>query len=60
MKPSLRAFLLEELVRDLDQDAGAVAGQRVGADGAAVLEVLEDAERVLDDLVRLARPSGRR
>ena len=41
-------------MRDLDQDAGAVAGERVGADGTAVLEVGEDLERVGDDLVRLA------
>ena len=47
-------------MRDLHQDAGAVAGERVGADRAAMLEVLENLQRVLDDLVRLARPSGRR
>ena len=46
------ALLAQELVRDLDEDAGAVAGDRVGADGTAVLEVLEDGERVLDQLVR--------
>ena len=40
------AFLLEEVVRDLDQDAGAVAGERIGADRAAMLEVLQDAQRV--------------
>ena len=51
--PSARALLGEELVRDLDEDAGAVAGDRVGADGTAVLEVLQDGERVLDELVRL-------
>ncbi|MGY4598834.1 hypothetical protein ACVWXL_006580 [Bradyrhizobium sp. GM22.5] len=43
----------EESMRDLHQNAGAVTGARVGADGAAVLEVTEDAERVRDDLVRL-------
>ncbi len=42
-----------ELVRDLDQDAGAVAHQRVGADRAAVVEVLEDLQALLDDRVRL-------
>ncbi len=41
-------------MRDLDENAGTVAGQRVGADGAAVLEVLQDLQRVFDDLVRLA------
>ena len=44
----------EELVRDLHQDAGAVAGARIGADRAAMLEVDQDGERVVDDLVRLA------
>ena len=46
-------LLGEEGVRDLHQDAGAVAHQRVGADGAAMLEVLEDPQPVLDDPVRL-------
>ncbi len=41
-------------MRDLHQHARAVAGERVGADGAAVLEVLQDPQRVGDDLVRLA------
>ena len=45
-----------EFVGDLDQDAGAVAHQLVGADGAAVVEVLEDLQALLDDRVRfLAR-----
>ena len=44
----------EELVRDLHQDAGAVAGARIGADRAAMLEVDQDGQRVVDDLVRLA------
>ena len=38
-----------ERVGDLDQDAGAVAGVRIRALGAAVLEVLERVERLLDD-----------
>src|SRR5439155_23949646 len=42
----------EELVRKLDQDPGAVARQRVGARGSAVLEVLERADRPDDRLVR--------
>ena len=44
----------EELVRDLHQDAGAVAGARIGADRAAMLEIEQDGQRILDDLVRLA------
>src|SRR5690606_13893284 len=47
-------FLGEELVRDLHEDARAVARAWVGADGAAMLEVLEDVQAVFDDLVRLA------
>ena len=39
---------------DLHQDAGAVAGARVGADRAAMFEIAQDRDRVLDDLVRLA------
>ena len=45
-----------ELVGDLDQDAGAVAHQLVGADGAAMVEVLEDLQALLDDGVRFLRP----
>ena len=41
-------------MRNLHEDAGAVAGKRVGADGAAMGQILEDLETVLDDLV--ARP----
>ncbi len=50
----LAALVFQEVVRDLHQHAGAVAGQGVGADGATVLEVFEDLERVRDDLGRLA------
>jgi hypothetical protein len=42
-----------ELVGDLDQDAGAVAHQLVGADRAAVVQVLQDLQPLLDDGVRL-------
>ncbi len=47
-----RRLLGEELVRDLHQDAGTVARARIGADRAAMLEIAEDGERVLDQLVR--------
>ncbi len=40
-----------ELVGNLDQDAGAVAHQLVGADGATVVEVGQDAQALLDDAV---------
>ena len=42
-------FLAQEPVRDLDQDAGAVAGQGVGADRAAMGEVLENEQPLIDD-----------
>ena len=44
---SFCALGFQEGVRDLDQNARAVAGDRIGADRAAMLEVLQDAERVL-------------
>ncbi len=55
----LVAFLLEERVRNLNEDSGAVAGQRICTHGAAVLEIAQHAERVSDDLVRfLSREVG--
>ena len=53
--PSALALLLEELVRELHQDAGAVARQRVAAAGAAMHEVQEDLHALADDLVRGVR-----
>src|SRR5262249_59565196 len=46
--------LRKEFVGHLNQDAGAIAGARIGADRATMLEVAEDREGVVDDLVRLA------
>src|SRR5262245_32609068 len=45
-----RAGLAQELMRDLHENAGAVAGERVGSGGAAMGQVLEDLQPVLDDL----------
>ncbi len=42
-------FLAEKLVGNLDQNTGPVAGQRVRADRAAMGEVLEDLQALLDD-----------
>ena len=42
----------EERVGQLQQHPGAVAGARVGARGAAVLEVLDGAQAHVDDVVR--------
>jgi hypothetical protein len=51
---ALRGHLLAvQRVRQLDQDAGAVAHQLVGTDGAAVVQVLQDLQGVLDDRMRL-------
>ena len=48
----LARLLGEEFVRDLHQNAGAVAGAgRIGADRAAMLEIEQDGQRVTDDLV---------
>ena len=41
----------EEFVRDLREQAGAVAGAFVGADGAAVFEVAQRGQRGVDDVV---------
>ena len=54
LEAELGGLLGEKLVRDLHQDAGAVAHARVGADRAAMLQIAQDAQPVLDDLVRLA------
>ena len=39
---------------DLHQDAGAVAHARIGANRAAMLEIEQNGEAVVDNLVRLA------
>ena len=41
--------LLEEGVRHLHQDARAVAGVDLAAAGAAMIEILEDLDALLDD-----------
>ena len=41
--------LAQERVRDLDQDPGAVTGVDLGAGGAAVVEVAQRGERLVDD-----------
>ena len=49
---SFGARLLEELVRDLHQNPGAIARVRLAAARAAVAQIHEDRERLADDLVR--------
>ena len=41
----------EKGVRGLDQDANAVTGLRVGADGAAVFKIVEYLQAVTDDVM---------
>ena len=47
-------FAAEKTVRELDQDAGAVTGQRIGADRAAVVQIDENLDALANDLMRLA------
>ena len=49
-----RSNLSQKLVRDLEEDAGAVAGVGLAAARAAVRQVLEHLQRLADDGVRLA------
>ena len=49
----LRAFAREKFVRNLDQDAGAVARLRIAAAGAAMRQVDQDLQSLCDDVVRL-------
>ena len=46
------AFATEERIRQLNQDAGAVARQRIAAAGAAMHEVQKDIDSLFDDVVR--------
>ena len=48
------ALLFEEAMGHLHEDAGAVAGVRLAAAGAAVFQVEENLDRLLDDVVRFA------
>ena len=50
----LLAFLREEDVRDLGQHAAAVAERRVRAGGAAMIEIDQDLQPLLDDRMALA------
>ncbi len=49
----LGAFARKELVRNLNQNAGAVAGFRIAAAGAAMRQVDQDLQALDDDVVRL-------
>ena len=49
--PAERALALEQLVRDLEQDARAVARVGLGTGGATMLHALERAQRTIDEVV---------
>ena len=51
-EPERAARVLEEAVRDLHEDAGSVAGARVGAGGATMQQVVEHLDAALHDGVR--------
>ena len=53
LEAQLSALGREELVRHLRQDAGAVAGQRIAAAGAAVRQIDQDLQARADDLMAL-------
>ena len=53
------AFARKEVVGNLNEDAGAVAGLRVAARGAAMGEVDEHLEALADDFVALFAPDVR-
>ena len=44
-------FFAQECVRNLQQDAGTVTRERIGADGAAMRQILEYLQPLLDDRV---------
>ena len=52
--PSGAVDLPQKPVRHLHEDAGAVAGRRLAAAGAAVQQVDQDLQSLLDDRVRAA------
>ena len=58
LEAGLAGDLAEEAVGHLEQDAGAVAGVRLGSRGTAVLQVAQRGERLGDDVV--ARDTGKR
>ncbi len=58
-KPGLGGPRAQERVRDLDQDAGAVARVGLGARGTAVLEVAQRGERLRHDVVAGDAGQGR-
>ena len=54
VEAQLGAFRREERMRDLGQDAAAVAERRIRAHRAAVVEVDQNLQALFEDIVRLA------
>jgi len=52
VEAQLEAFAVKETMRELREDAGAIASQGIGPGGAAVLHALEHLEALLDDRSR--------
>ena len=52
-KPRLAAFALEKRVRNLNQNARAIAGLRIAAAGAAMRQIDQNLNALQDDVVRL-------
>src|SRR5690348_4554682 len=50
-KAELLAFASEELVRDLNQDSGAVAGFGIASASSAVRKIQQDLNSLTDDVV---------
>src|SRR6185503_19405077 len=53
LEADLGCLAREEGVRNLHENAGTVAGARIGANSAAMFEVAQNDDRVGDDLMRL-------
>jgi hypothetical protein len=51
MDPLPHHLITEEAIRDLEQDAGAVACERIGTDRAAMREIPQDLQTLLYDRV---------
>ncbi|OIQ64992.1 hypothetical protein GALL_534500 [mine drainage metagenome] len=46
--------IVQQCIRHLNQDSGAIANQRVSPDGAAMIQILEDFQALRDDIVRFS------
>ncbi len=58
-KPSVCRFALKKSVRNLDQNARAIAGLRIAPAGAAMGQVDQNLDAFQDDIVRLSAFNAR-